>query len=115
MYKMLAFMETFNSALEAGAQAVVASHGLQSLHKAVGIVLVLLGGAFAAGGATIAWVSFQRDLPARVASIEQELVQKRAQEEELFKMVCEIRATLRGLDPLACWRGDIEITQPGGR
>lgn len=115
MYKMLTFMETFNSALEAGAQAVVAAHGIQSLHKAALIVVTLLGGAFAAGGATIAWLSFQRDLPGRVTAIERELVEKRDQDEELFKMVCEIRATLRGSDPLACWRGEPELIQPGGR
>jgi hypothetical protein len=115
MMKVLAFMESFNAALEAGAQAVVASYGLQSIHKAASIALVVVGGAFAAGGGTIAWVSFQKDLPGRVTSIERELVEKRAQDEELYKMVCEIRATIRGLDPLACWRGDIDINLPGGR
>lgn len=115
MIKVVAFMETLNAALEAGVEAVVASYGIQSVYKAAGVALVVIGGAFAAGGGTIAWLSFQRDLPVRVTAIERELSEKRTQDEELYKMVCEIRATLRGLDPLSCWRGDIEINLPGGR
>jgi len=115
MIKVVAFMETLNAALEAGAEAVVASYGIHSVYKAAGALLGVLLVGITIGAGTMTWASFQRDLPGRVRSIEFELSEKRAQDEELYKMVCEIRATLRGLDPLSCWRGDIEINLPGGR
>lgn len=115
MIRVLAFMETLNSALEAGVDAVIASYGVQSVYKAVGALIGILGVGITIGAGTMTWVSFQRDLPGRVQAIEIELSEKRTQDEELYKMVCEIRATLRGLDPLSCWRGEIEINLPGGR
>jgi hypothetical protein len=117
MIKIFAFLELLDSAIEAGVQAVAASSaaGIQSVHRAVTLAGVVLATTFVAGLGLANWVNAQKNIPERLTAVEIELAEKRNQDDNLYKMVCEIRATLRGSDPLACWRGEIEITQPGGR
>lgn len=117
MNKAWQLVEILNSALEAGLEVIVSSSVAQinSEKKAITLIVGLLTGAFVTGGATMNWVTAQKDLPARVQAIEIELQEKRVQDESLYKMVCEIRATIRGSDPLPCWRGEIVDNVTGGR
>jgi hypothetical protein len=116
MDRIFAVLDAVNSAMDAGLKELAASSimAFQSESRAILFFFSIIAGAFAAGGGTVAYISVQRDVPVRLAAVEEELMQKRERDADLFKMVCEIRATLNGANPLSCWRVDVD-SQTGGR
>lgn len=111
MEKISAFLQLVDSAMEAGMKEIIASPltGITSQWKVLAFIGTVLGGAFLAGASTVSFLEQQKNYGPRIEAVEAIVPDVT----ETKKMVCEVRAILRGQDPLPCWRGDLTILDGG--
>jgi hypothetical protein len=112
MDKVNAFLQLADSVMEAGMKEIIASPltGITTQWKVLAVIGTVLSGAFMAGASTVSFVTAQKDYGPRLAAVESVIPEVT----ETKKMVCEVRAILRGQDPLPCWRGETMLID-GGR
>lgn len=118
MERINAFLQLVDSIMEASMKEIATSPltAFVANWKVLAFVGSILAGAFVAGGGTVSWITAQRDYGNRIQKLEEIVPLVLNDGTETKKMVCEIRAILRDMDPLPCWRGEailntIEVTR----